>query len=101
LQFDDVREAAEVKVNGKSMGVVFTKPWEVDVTKALKKGSNKLEVTVANLIVNRFIGLPDMDIKALRAKFGSRFQAPEEKDIMKGVPAPSGLIGGVRLILER
>jgi hypothetical protein len=101
LHFDDVREAAEVKVNGKSVGVVFSAPWDFDVTRALRKGRNELEVTVANLPVNRFIGSPDMDLAALRAKYGARFQAPEEKEIMKGVPAPSGLIGVVRLVLER
>jgi hypothetical protein len=56
-----------------------------------------IEITVANLPVNRFIGLPKVDLGPLRKIYGNRFQYPEEYDLMQGVPAPSGLTGPVRI----
>jgi hypothetical protein len=100
LRFEDIHEAAEVKVNGKSAGVLVVNPWEVDVTSLLQKGSNQLDVTVANLLVNRVIGLPEIDLKGLREKYGNQFKDPDEKKLMKE-PAPSGLIGKVWLVVER
>lgn len=96
LAFTDVREAAEVKVNGQVAGVLWCPPWKLPIDKFLRKGRNTIEITVANLPVNRFLGLPDIDLGPLRAKYGNRFPAPEEKRLMKE-PAPSGIIGKVWL----
>ncbi|MCX6561319.1 MAG: glycosyl hydrolase [Candidatus Aminicenantes bacterium] len=98
LAFDQIREAAEIRLNGIPLGVLFNPPLEVDITAALRPGRNRLEVTVANLPLNRFLGLPDQDLEPLRKEYGNRFAAPEEKKSAGG-PAPSGLIGPVRLIV--
>jgi hypothetical protein len=95
LRFEDVREAAEAKLNGRTLGVLFNPPWAVEAGSALRRGRNDLEVTVVNLPLNRFLGLPDEDLGPLRAKYGARFSAPEERKI--AVPAPSGLLGAVWL----
>jgi hypothetical protein len=44
LDLGDVKNLAEVTVNGKSLGVVWKKPYRVDVTNALKVGGNKVEI---------------------------------------------------------
>ena len=100
LRFAQVREAAEIKLNGKSLGVVFTPPLAVDLMPALRQGSNDIEITVANLPLNGFLGLPDQDLGPLRARFGNRFPDPEEKKSAGG-PSPSGLIGRVWLEFRR
>jgi hypothetical protein len=99
LRFEQVREVAEIAVNGRRAGAVWTPPYEVEITAALLPGENRLRITVANLPVNRVLGLPGPDLAALRALYGDRFPAPEEKQLMRE-PAPSGLIGRVELLVQ-
>ncbi len=56
LDLGDVRELAEVKVNGQSCGIVWSPPFRVDVTGAVKPGTNQLEIEVVNFWPNRIIG---------------------------------------------
>lgn len=56
LNLGDVKNLAEVIVNGKSLGIVWKQPFRINVTGALHSGQNKLEIKVTNLWVNRLIG---------------------------------------------
>jgi hypothetical protein len=56
LDLGGVKELAEVSVNGKPVGIVWTPPFRVDVTEALRPGANRLEIKVTNLWTNRMIG---------------------------------------------
>jgi alpha-L-rhamnosidase len=51
----DVGDLARLRVNGLDCGVVWTAPWEVEVTAALRPGTNTVEVEVANAWMNRLI----------------------------------------------
>jgi hypothetical protein len=51
-----VKNLARVFLNGRDLGVVWCAPWQVEITDALKTGSNSLEIQVANLWPNRLIG---------------------------------------------
>jgi hypothetical protein len=56
LDLGNVRNLAEILVNGKSLGIVWKIPFRVNVTEALKEGENNIEIKVTNLWVNRLIG---------------------------------------------
>jgi hypothetical protein len=43
---------AKVEVNGKDVGWIGSQPWECDVTAALRKGDNAVEVTVIGTLKN-------------------------------------------------
>jgi hypothetical protein len=61
LDLGTVKNIAEVVVNGKSLEIIWKKPFRVNVTDALKQGDNKLEIKVTNLWVNRLIGDLQLD----------------------------------------
>jgi hypothetical protein len=53
---------AEVVVNGRELGTLWSRPYRIDITDALRPGQNELLVRVTNLWPNRLIGdeqLPD------------------------------------------
>jgi hypothetical protein len=56
LDLGRVRELAEVRLNGKSLGVVWAPPFRVDLSGAIRSGTNRLEVDVVNFWPNRLIG---------------------------------------------
>jgi len=56
IDLGDVKNLAEVTVNGKSLGLVWHTPYRVDATGVLKPGSNAISIKVTNAWVNRLIG---------------------------------------------
>jgi hypothetical protein len=56
LDLGNVKEVAEVRLNGKKLGILWCFPWRVDITRAVKPTGNVLEIDVINLWANRVIG---------------------------------------------
>ena len=65
LVLGDVGDLARVLVNGTDCGIVWTHPWDIDVTEALRRGHNTVEVHVANAWMNRLIAEADAPTGAL------------------------------------
>jgi hypothetical protein len=92
LDLGSVQVVAEVTLNGDPLGTLWTAPWRLEVTRALKPGANALEIRVTNLWPNRLIGdasLPDTQ-RLTRTNLNK--YAPEAPLL------PSGLLGPVRLL---
>lgn len=94
LDLGEVHEVASVRLNGEDFGVLWTKPFRMDITSALRPKGNLLEIDVVNLWPNRLIGdafLPE----------GERYT---ETNIRKFTQSsqllPSGLLGPVMLYAE-
>ena len=56
LNLGDVKIVAEVKLNGKDLGVSWMPPYKVDISEALQKGNNQLEIRITNQWSNKLIG---------------------------------------------
>ncbi len=90
LDLGDVRDVAEVFLNGKSAGIAWKPPYRVDLTGLAKAGKNALEVRVANLWVNRLIGDAQPGAKPITYTTLKTYTA-------KAPLKSSGLIGPVKL----
>jgi hypothetical protein len=56
LDLGKVEELAHVWVNEKDMGILWTAPYRVDITSAVKPGKNRLKILVTNTWANRWTG---------------------------------------------
>jgi hypothetical protein len=92
LNLGDVKNLAEVFINGKSLGVLWKKPFRINVTRALKPGENILEVKVTNLWVNRLIGDAQPNIGRKITYTTMPFYQANSK------LQPSGLLGPVKIL---
>jgi len=63
LDLGEVKNLAQVSVNGKDLGVIWKKPFRVSISDAVQPGSNELAIQVTNLWVNRLIGDAQPDAK--------------------------------------
>ncbi|MEO0452504.1 MAG: glycosyl hydrolase [Verrucomicrobiota bacterium] len=86
LNLGTVKEMAEVSVNGESLGIVWTAPFQIDISSALKSGANTLEIDVCNVFSNRMVGdkLLGENYTTTNSKVGDQLY-------------PSGLLGPVKL----
>ncbi|MDR3739770.1 MAG: glycosyl hydrolase, partial [Terracidiphilus sp.] len=94
LDLGEVRETARVKVNGKEIGVAWKRPFTIDVTSAVKPGTNDLKIQVTNLWPNRIIGDQSLPAK-------ERFTHTNITKFKADSPLlPSGLLGPVTVRVD-
>ena len=85
---------AEVKINGITCGTLWTPPYRLDISKAIKKGENQISIEVVNTWANRLIG----DSKLPDDKRITKTTAPFR---LEGKPLnPAGLLGPVTIQIE-
>ena len=89
LDLGDVKDIAEVSVNGKLVAAAWRPPFRVNLTGALKTGANTLEVKVANVWVNRIIGDQQPGAQKITTVQSYRADSPL---------LPSGLLGPVKMV---
>lgn len=96
LDLGNVKEMASVKINGHQMQVLWSAPFQFDITPFVKSGDNELEVEVVNMWVNRLIGdgkLPENE-RITRTNI-NKFDAPDAEKYLR----VSGLVGPVKLTI--
>jgi hypothetical protein len=87
LNLGVVKNFAEVKLNGQSLGILWKPPFRLDITSAVKPGKNTLEIDVTNLWPNRLIGdaqLPE------DTKWSGMKPAGWPQFLLDGKPSPTG-----------
>ena len=92
LDLGDVKNIAEITVNGKPLGILWKAPFRVDVTSAMKPGANTVVIKVTNLWVNRLIGDQQPDVTKKYTYTAQQFYRAESPLL------PSGLIGPVQFV---
>jgi hypothetical protein len=92
LDLGEVRDIAVVKVNGIEVGTLWNAPYKVDVTEAVHKGRNSLEITVVNVWHNRLVGDVQPGVEKKITFTQMDFFKPDEPLL------PAGLIGPVEIL---
>ncbi len=96
LDLGQLKNIAEVSLNGKPIGLLWIPPFQLEITSVLKSGDNELVVRITNLLVNRITGdfaLPEEKRHILAFGAIESYRAGAEKDGL----LPSGLFGPVTL----
>jgi alpha-L-rhamnosidase/Glycosyl hydrolases family 2, sugar binding domain len=91
VNLGDVKNIAEVIVNGKNVGTAWKKPFKLDISEAIKAGDNIIEVKVTNLWVNRLIG--DAQPNAVKTIFTTMPFYRGQESLL-----PSGLLSEVKIL---
>lgn len=98
LDLGDVRNVAEIRLNGRKLGILWCAPWRVEITEAVKPSGNELEIDVINLWANRVVG----DLSLPKEKRLTKTHDSFRFDMLKAdtPPLESGLLGPVRIYYE-
>lgn len=99
LDLGEVRDLAEIFVNGKSAGILWKKPYAADITKYVRAGENELKIEVVNMWSNRLTG--DM-LSDPKDRFCKTNQPYMKSEVWPGGDEPfhlqtAGLLGPVKI----
>lgn len=100
LDLGELRDVAEVFINGKSAGVLWTKPYQVDIRQLVQPGTNDLKIEIVNMWSNRLTG--DM-LSDPKDRFCNTNQPYMKTEVWPGGDEPfklqtAGLLGPVMLL---
>lgn len=103
IDLGDIRDVAEVYINDQSAGIIWKKPYQLDISGLIKPGENQLKIEIVNMWVNRLTG--DM-----LSDPGDRYCRTNHPYVIKDNWAgggdeiysiqPSGLLGPVRIMFS-
>jgi hypothetical protein len=93
VDLGDVKNIAEVYLNGKYQGIAWGKPFQIQLADALNKGQNILEIKITNVWVNRLVGDAQPNI-AQKITFATMPFYNKDSNLM-----PSGLLGPVKVMV--
>lgn len=85
---------AGVRLNGKDLDVVWTTPFRVNITEAVKEGTNDIEITVVNSWRNRLIG--DKNLPLHKKYTRTNITVRDDWQLSR-----SGLVGPVRILKQK
>lgn len=91
FDLEGLHDVATVVVNGKECGIVWTAPYQVDITEAVKKGKNNLSIAVTNTWANALLGADEGNAPFDGIWTNGKYRRAEKTLI------PAGLTGPLKL----
>ena len=88
LDLGKVAVMAEVKLNGKDLGIAWKPPYRIELGDALRPGENTLEIRAVNLWINRQIGDEQLSEDSDRNPNGTLKAWPQW--LAESKPSPTG-----------
>ena len=85
-------------MNGQSCGVTWSPPFRVDIGRALKPGTNQLQIEVVNFWPNRIIGDAQLPKEKRLTKTNIRKLTSESQLMRSGLFGPVKLLEGSALV---
>jgi hypothetical protein len=96
LDLGKLSHVAEIRLNGKDLGILWCAPWQLEVTGTVKQTGNVLEIGVINLWANRVIGDLNLPAEKRLTTTHGIFRFGELRDSTPLIE--SGLLGPVRIL---
>jgi hypothetical protein len=91
IGFAEIHDIATVYVNGIDCGTIWTPPYVLDISKAVRKGNNSIEIVVSNTWHNRLLG------DAAKPNSERVTYTAYPFDFSKNKLQPAGIIGEVKI----
>ncbi|MDR2840444.1 MAG: discoidin domain-containing protein [Paludibacter sp.] len=97
IEFDEIYNLATVKINGIECGTLWTKPYILEISQALRNGENHIEIQVTNTWANRLMGNENFDAETHDSQTwtNARYRLAEKNLV------PAGLKGNIRIMREQ
>jgi hypothetical protein len=91
IGFAEIHDIATVYINGIDCGTIWTPPYVLDISKAVRKGNNSIEIVVTNTWHNRLLG------DAAKPTSERVTYTTYPFDFSKNKLQPAGIIGEVKI----
>lgn len=91
LDLGVVYDLAEVFVNGKSAGILWKKPFNIDISGLLVHGANEIEVRLTNTWANRLIGDQQPDCPMVTTYTSMSFYTADSTVRPAGLHGPAAI----------
>jgi hypothetical protein len=91
LIFENIHDIATVKINGKTVGTLWTKPYQLNIASALQIGINTIEIEVSNTWHNNLIGKDELPNLFPNIYTNAPYRLKSK------LLLPSGIIGKVKI----
>jgi len=108
LDLGEIHDVAEVFVNGKTAGIIWKKPYKVDISELVMAGNNEIKVEIVNQWVNRLTGDLNSDPEDRYCKTNQPYITSDDQGYDNWTEdsdetfrlKTSGLLGPVRLMFS-
>jgi len=95
MAFGEVNNIATVYVNGQLCGTAWCPPYQVDISKAVRKGKNDIEIVVVNTWANALLG-NDLGTPPFKGIWTNARYRRADKTLL-----PAGLTGEITIIEQK